>query len=583
MLTEFSIGNYQAFSTPQRVPIKPITLIFGPNSAGKSALLRSLLLSKDAILHGKLTKTDVSHEQHPGKPTNFLRNSGSPVQVTYTLEDKATDGSSQQRQMTFGWSQRNNQSEMQTDSMRFVEQGNEIAVYQRRQRTGLLHLQFITPELITTEQAQSAKTDREYLMKRLMDRALLTPHAAIPGTKISDYVVAEYEPDQRFDAWWDELLATKDKPTIIAAMEAFSVQIDAFRNELHKRFSTFFEDLSVEFKGMAYHEPLRPVPKQITEESKNDPALSEWWRLASDPSLLRRVNDWFASNPHTKNHRLTFDPLLPISKYSDLVAQLGGEITADQALEAALEAKIESEGLCEDHMYSCGAWDDDDPSMCDFDSKEEALEASYHYLMDEGKFGWKHFRSLTDSEDLDSALEFLLSGVNALKKTYASRLEAPWKHLVRADIYFEDVSTKAKIPPSNLGVGFSQMIPFVSSALTSENRLIAIEQPELHVHPALQTELADLFIQSAMERKNRFLIETHSEHLILRVMKRIRQTFEDKLPEGKPRITSDEVCVLYVEPGDNGSVVREMPLNERGELIKGWPGGFFEEALNEMF
>lgn len=579
MLTEFSIGNYQAFSTPQRVPIKPITLIFGPNSAGKSALLRSLLLSKDAILHGTLTKTDVSHELHPGKPTNFLRNSASPLQVTYTLGDRSADGTSQQRQMTFGWSHKNNQPGIETDSMKLLEQGKEVAAYQRRRRTGLLHPQFITPELVTTEQAQSAKTDRENLQKWLMDRALLVSQAAIPGSKITDFTVGEYDPELSFDTWLHELLAANDKPSLTV----FANQKDVFRNELKKRFSDFYAELSVELKDMAYHEPLRPVPKQITEESKNDSALSEWWRLASDPDLLVRVNRWFAGNPHTKNHRLTFDRLLPVSNYADLVAQLGGEITAYQALEAALDAKIKFEGLCEDHMYSNGVWDDDDPSMCDFDSKEEALEASYHYLMDEGEYGWRHFRSLTASEDLDSALAFLLSGVNALKKTYASRLEAPWKHLVRADIYFEDVRTKAKILPSNLGVGFSQMIPFVSSALSSESRLIAIEQPELHVHPALQTELADLFIQSVKERGNRFLIETHSEHLILRVMRRIRETFEGKLPEGKQPITVDDVCVLYVEPGENGSIVREMPLNERGELIKGWPGGFFEEALNEMF
>jgi hypothetical protein len=328
---------------------------------------------------------------------------------------------------------------------------------------------------------------------------------------------------------------------------------------------------------------LRPVPKRIEKSDKDDPALVEWWRLASNHELLTQINEWFASNPHTKHHRLIFDLLLPVSKYSDLVAQLGGEISADQALEAALVAKIESEGLCEEHMYGNGIWDDDNASMCDFASKEEALSASYDYLMDDGKYGWKHFSNLVASEDLDSALDFVLSGVNALKKTYSRRLEAPWKHLERADIYFEDVATKTKIPPSNLGVGFSQMVPFVSSALSSDNRLIVIEQPELHVHPALQTELADLFIQSAKERGNRFLIETHSEHLILRVMKRIRQTFEDRVQEGMLRITPDDVCVLYVEPGENGSIVREMPLNERGELVKGWPGGFFEEALNEMF
>jgi len=43
------------------------------------------------------------------------------------------------------------------------------------------------------------------------------------------------------------------------------------------------------------------------------------------------------------------------------------------------------------------------------------------------------------------------------------------------------------------------------------------------------------------------------------------------------------VAVLYVEQTDEGSIVREMPLNERGELVKAWPGGFFEEGFREMF
>jgi hypothetical protein len=47
-------------------------------------------------------------------------------------------------------------------------------------------------------------------------------------------------------------------------------------------------------------------------------------------------------------------------------------------------------------------------------------------------------------------------------------------------------------------------------------------------------------------------------------------------------VRPEDVCVLYVEPGSSGSVVREMPLNERGELVKAWPGGFFEEGLREV-
>lgn len=580
MLTEFSIGNYQAFSTSQRVPIKPITLIFGPNSAGKSALLRSLLLSKDAILHGTLTKTDVSHGQHPGKPTNFLRNSVLPLQVTYTLEHRAADGTSQQRQMTFGWSQKNTQPEILTDSMKLLEQGKDVAVYQRRTRTGLLQLQFLTPELITTEQAQSAKTDRESLENWLMQRAQLTPHGAIPGTKIADFEDGEYDAEERFDAWLDELLAAKDKSTLTA----FGSHIDVLRNELQKRVSTFFEDLSVEFKGMAYHEPLRPVPRQISEESKDDPALSEWWRLASDLALLRRVNDWFASNPHTKRHRLMFDHLLPVSDYRTLVAHLGGELTPDDAIDAAFEAELLTDELCEEFVFTNGWWNKDKPDEGEFDSREEAMSAAHNILSDQARDrGWEHFDNLMADDDTSGALDFLLAGVNALRKTYASRIESPWKHFKQADIYFEDVATGARIPPSNLGVGFSQMVPFVSSALSSKDRLIAIEQPELHVHPALQTELADLFIQSAKESGNRFLIETHSEHLILRVMRRIRETTRNSLPNGKHPIKPEDVAILYVQPGELGSTVQELRIDEQGRFLDNWPQGFFEERLDEMF
>ena len=93
-----------------------------------------------------------------------------------------------------------------------------------------------------------------------------------------------------------------------------------------------------------------------------------------------------------------------------------------------------------------------------------------------------------------------------------------------------------------------------------------------------------MFIKSALgEGKNRFLIETHSEHLLLRIMRRMRQTANNELPENIPPITPEDVCVLFVEPEGSRSIIREMPVNENGELVKAWPGGFFEEGLREIF
>ena len=83
-----------------------------------------------------------------------------------------------------------------------------------------------------------------------------------------------------------------------------------------------------------------------------------------------------------------------------------------------------------------------------------------------------------------------------------------------------------------------------------------------------------MFIEAALgERQNTFILETHSEHLILRLMRRVR--------EGK--IRSDDVSVVYVEPLSKGSSFVELRIDEDGDFIDEWPGGFFEESFHEKF
>ena len=149
----------------------------------------------------------------------------------------------------------------------------------------------------------------------------------------------------------------------------------------------------------------------------------------------------------------------------------------------------------------------------------------------------------------------------------------------------ELVSTRIdrRVRTSDIGVGISQILPVVVAALDPDRpQITAIEQPELHIHPRLQVELGDLFAQQAVNG-GIFMIETHSEHLLLRIMRRMRQTKDDKLPDGAPGLHPDDVAVFFVEPDGAETLVREMPLNERGELVKAWPGGFFEEDLREIF
>jgi AAA ATPase domain len=151
------------------------------------------------------------------------------------------------------------------------------------------------------------------------------------------------------------------------------------------------------------------------------------------------------------------------------------------------------------------------------------------------------------------------------------------------ELVLVDQRTNTVVTHRDVGIGISQVLPVLVMAYGSQEKLLTMEQPEIHLHPALQAELGDIFIETALgHRRNTFILETHSEHLILRVMRRMRETYQKK-DTGLPKVTPADVSVLYVEPDGARSIVREMPLNELGELVKSWPGGFFEEGLREQF
>jgi predicted ATPase len=142
---------------------------------------------------------------------------------------------------------------------------------------------------------------------------------------------------------------------------------------------------------------------------------------------------------------------------------------------------------------------------------------------------------------------------------------------------------KLDVRPQDVGIGISQILPVVVGALDDGTGILMVEQPELHIHPALQTSLGDLFLSQVQNEGKTFIIETHSEHLLLRLMRRMRESHRSKDDSGSsPAVTPLTVGVWYVEQYDSKTVVREMPLNKRGELVKAWPGGFFEEGLREV-
>ena len=182
----------------------------------------------------------------------------------------------------------------------------------------------------------------------------------------------------------------------------------------------------------------------------------------------------------------------------------------------------------------------------------------------------------TNNDDLERL------GVKYQSKTFqtATAENKPKQRFFSSPYRYENTSIDASL--RDVGFGISQVLPIVVQSGLSEKKTLLIEQPEIHLHPAHQAELGDLFIRSAKEQGNTLLLETHSEHLLLRIMRRMRETSTGELPEGALAVRPEDVMVLFVESDGSQSIVREMPLNERGELVKAWPGGFFEEGLREI-
>ena len=152
------------------------------------------------------------------------------------------------------------------------------------------------------------------------------------------------------------------------------------------------------------------------------------------------------------------------------------------------------------------------------------------------------------------------------------------------ELLFIDKRTDTAVTIRDMGLGISQVLPILISTQTLENHKIFIEQPELHLHPAVQCEIADEFIKSKNTQNNEFIIESHSEHLLLRVMKRMRQTAEGRIAKGDElALTPDDVCLLYVDQNDERTYLNELELDNDGSLLDPWPHGFFEEGYKERF
>lgn len=137
-----------------------------------------------------------------------------------------------------------------------------------------------------------------------------------------------------------------------------------------------------------------------------------------------------------------------------------------------------------------------------------------------------------------------------------------------------------------VGTGYSQVLPIL---LGLANRLVLVfKQPEVHLHPRLQSRVADCFVETVFnERQDKIsrvrIIETHSEHIVLRLLRRLRESSFDELYHSSLTIYPEDVAFVYFQPQGDSTRVHEIAVLPSGEFMEGWPDGFFDERDEDLW
>lgn len=549
MLTALRIGNFKAFAEAQRIPVRPLTLIYGANSSGKSSVLHSMILARHAQETGDLDvyRTNVGGESVDlGGFRQYVHRREANRRVEWAMDldrssfkDRLAELFTPVKQVTMvlnigiGLDDQDHplpESIPEIYTYELLADGQSILRMSRRR----------------DDKLQLDRLDHEHPVFREVIKAMVLLSTTTETVHPEDFegldeVIAELVPEvvAKSTQFLPDGLAESNVFSPGGQARLFTISKARRKEELSAAVRSFLprkidemlrgvgQVVAGELSRLRYLGPLRSYPpRHLALSQHHDPNWYAgggyaWDVVRRDANVRKMVNEWLSAPDrlHTK-YELKIRNLLTIDDLYNDFYEIVGDI--------------------EDKFVGAG--------------KYEGIE----------------FTGDLFGEEVPSALDRL--------KAIETKL-SDMQELIMVDKRSETI-----VSHRDVGIGVSQVLPVLVAAYAATNQIVAIEQPEIHLHPALQADLGDVFIQSALGAgKNRFLIETHSEHLLLRVMRRMRETSNGELPEGIPPLIPKDVCVLFVEPDGPRSIIREMPLNENGILVKAWPGGFFEEGLREVF
>ena len=574
-ITEISLTNFRSFQATQSIELAPVTLLFGPNSVGKSSVLMALFYVQQMLEKGQCDpqRIDTLGEKHVGGFKSLVngRDIAKRMVLKLTMDKSDLIGTSYNHIMDLV----GDDFALPVDSP--TADANRVAVE--------FHIAWSNAEDTAYVACYKIWLDDRLIAELSSDAGLRQPiitwldysHPALLTTLELD--TYEGRNADVFVSRFHELLNNNRNPQKV------------FIREVGQTADISFDHAAIGFKGVAGALPLLGKRLETVVDTDDPLITTRLHEILSDvavaplDNLLALLNESLCIGPL----RLIPDALHQPNPYPQQKDWYTGAAAWD------VMGRLSAANMTEINHWL----NNPDTLSIGYSLRSKVMVSQYAYTgggetLSElksllGTFGDELSLTLSGAdEDGNPLAEENPIDMDALKKLIEAERQpsdpkvqklASKEHQSKW-VLWDDLNN-IEVAFSEVGVGISQLFPLVVAAVQARQGIIACEQPELHVHPKIQVGIGDLLTQA--NNKSTFLIETHSEHLILRILRRIRETSEGYLPEGLRHLSPADISIVYLEPSAAGVRTRRIEIDRTGEFTSRWPNGFFAERGEELF
>lgn len=489
MFSSISLKNFKSFKLLDNMKIKPITVLCGANSCGKSSILQSILLLKQTKESRSINQSLLlnGNHIHLGDAGNVVYGKDGKSSVTLKYDFSFTS-----QKLMFGGVPRKRGAPV-------AYLADFLIPPAARRVKNAEHVLSIEVAFNASEKRRSYIQTAEISLFR----AGVTSYGD-EGGPISGSTVEVFGKPGAYSIQWNHL-HIPHMPTKAGG---------SARRGLSKKASIYFENLNPVY---------RIQNENDIKERDSMPPEVRWF--------LRAVDDFLAG----------------VCERVSYIGPLREEPARRYVYENEI-IEIGSKG--ENAAYI-------------FQTEQDLILRNHFFKHDGSGFVYKEELEISLSEAMSKWLVSM--GIKGFKPDYH-------RDIIRLDMD-ADSSHGTRVNIADVGFGVSQIFPILLEGLRMpKNGTLVLEQPEIHLHPSLQMKMADYFIAMALSGKN-MVIETHSDHIINRLVRRVIESDESEL--------SDLLSIYFVNNSVDGAYLTEVEVDPFHGIVN-WPNGFFDQGADEL-